>query len=389
MARHRSTRLSGGAARGAALRCLAFLSAVVLCAGCASRTGLATAVLDYDEVAARADARMLLLNVARARYGRPLHFSAVSGIAATFELEGSVGAGGEIAEAAGVTSLAPQVGLRVVESPTISIVPIRGEDFTRRLLAPFDAATFGFFYHQGSNVATLCRMLCQGLYVEENGTRVSVPNPVLPGESGRFADFVARLEALDAEGTLDIGPLVFEQSYMLDEGAAVDAGTLSDVLDRGYALQRDRRGVRLLHRVAGRQAITDYLPSELSSEALIELERSAASYPESFVLIDLRGETDGRPPLRGWLKLRSLGGLIDTLALSVDADASDSIRVVGETPADRSGALAWVEYEGEYYVATRPQAVGATNEFRLLARLYQLAVTEVPGAALPSLTIAK
>jgi hypothetical protein len=61
-------------------------SAVSLCiflTGCLSPIAMHRAVLEYDRTVSYVEADLLLLNIARARHHRPVHFTAVSSVAAT------------------------------------------------------------------------------------------------------------------------------------------------------------------------------------------------------------------------------------------------------------------------------------------------------------------
>jgi hypothetical protein len=49
------------------------------------------AVIEYDRTVSYVEADLLLLNIARARYHRPVHFTAVSSVAATFDFRTSAG----------------------------------------------------------------------------------------------------------------------------------------------------------------------------------------------------------------------------------------------------------------------------------------------------------
>ena len=66
---------------------LAWTSAFSLClllAGCLSPIAMHRAVIEYDRTVYRVESELLLLNIARARHYRPVHFTAVSSVAATF-----------------------------------------------------------------------------------------------------------------------------------------------------------------------------------------------------------------------------------------------------------------------------------------------------------------
>ena len=51
---------------------------------CASAVALDRAVVAYDTTTADSVSKQLLLNIARARHNQPMHFTAISNIAATY-----------------------------------------------------------------------------------------------------------------------------------------------------------------------------------------------------------------------------------------------------------------------------------------------------------------
>jgi hypothetical protein len=104
--------------------------------GCLSPITLNRAVTAYDEAITNAISKQLLINIARAHQHQPIHFTGVSNIAATFDFRMSAGATPAFTGEAG-RALMPIFGGSVAENPTISIVPIEGEDFTKRLLTPY------------------------------------------------------------------------------------------------------------------------------------------------------------------------------------------------------------------------------------------------------------
>ena len=60
----------------------------LLLSGCVSPVAMHRAVLEYDWTVNRIETELLLLNIARTRYHEPIHFTAVSNIAATFDFRG-------------------------------------------------------------------------------------------------------------------------------------------------------------------------------------------------------------------------------------------------------------------------------------------------------------
>src|SRR3990167_8257975 len=109
--------------------------------GCLSPITLNRAVTTYDEAVTDAVSKQLLINIARAHRHQPVHFTGVSNIAATFDFRVNAGATPALTGEASKT-LMPVFGGSVAENPTISIVPIEGEEFTKRLLTPFQETKF-------------------------------------------------------------------------------------------------------------------------------------------------------------------------------------------------------------------------------------------------------
>ena len=101
-------------------RLLAAGLASALC-GCLSPIELNRAVIAYDTAADDVLSRELLLNIARAHHNEPLHFTALSNIAATFNWGMTAGATPPLGGTEGGFALAPLFGTTWAENPTFSI----------------------------------------------------------------------------------------------------------------------------------------------------------------------------------------------------------------------------------------------------------------------------
>ena len=134
--------------------------------GCASPVALHRAVLEYDWTVNRIETELLLLNIARTRYHEPIHFTVVSSIAATFDFRVTSGLTGKLTENA-TNSLALTLGTSAAENPTVSIIPIQGEEFTKRLLTPISANTIFFLGQQGVEPSLLLRLVSRGMILED------------------------------------------------------------------------------------------------------------------------------------------------------------------------------------------------------------------------------
>ncbi len=102
---------------------------VACTSGCASTMALDRAVIAYDTTTADSVSKQLLLNIARARHNQPMHFTAISSIAATYRFSLTAGVGPALHGDNGALLL-PVIGASAEENPTISIAPMQGEEFT-------------------------------------------------------------------------------------------------------------------------------------------------------------------------------------------------------------------------------------------------------------------
>jgi hypothetical protein len=368
----------------------------LLLGGCLGPASLHEAVLRYDETVSRLESEMLLLNIARTHHNLPSHFTVTSSIAATFDYRTN----------AGFTGTFPEPP----ENPTLSIVPVQGEDFTRRILTPMDETKFEFLAVQGAPIDMILRLLADGIEVQDREGRFErfVLNwPTRPAEYEEFRRRILHLAWLNADRKLFIGTLSVEDSTRVTLAGRPSAGDLLEALEKGYQLQpvggADTR-YEVTRTVPGRVTVTNYDPRRLTPAERRTLNARAAANPRNFVLVDIRpGDPGGDFPLFGAFKLRSLNMIIEFLAAGIgrapERDVSPDPRTgsvarnprralgIDETDNRPSDAVISAAYAGKHYsVANTPWDRGA---FRLLYRLFQMTVTDVSRVAVPGITIAK
>ncbi|MGZ8394683.1 MAG: hypothetical protein ACXWWJ_07930, partial [Nitrospira sp.] len=197
------------------LRCLIGLLAVLNVAGCLSPPTLNRAVLAYDEAITDAISKQLLINIARAHHHQPVHFTGVSNIAATFDFRISAGATPALTGNASKTLL-PIFGGSVSENPTISIAPIEGEDFTRRLLTPFQESKFTLLLRQGGDIDLLLRLMAKELRLKNNGDDVPYRNsPADKSGYEMFRKVVLHISAIQDANRLYAESLLFERTWTI------------------------------------------------------------------------------------------------------------------------------------------------------------------------------
>ncbi len=360
----------------------------------------------YDAIATDALCRQLILNIARARHDEPLHFTALSSIAATFNLQLNAGATPPLGGIdGGAGNLSPIFGGSWSDNPTFSIVPVEGEEFTRRLLTPFPESTLTLLLRQGADVDLLLRMMAGEFRTERQGGKVAYANK--PADREGYTTFrraALHLSAIQDQGALYAEPMIFTESWIV----AADSVTpeVLQSLDDGFTVTREPSGFRLTKRTVGRIVVTNYDPEVLSNAERRALHDEAERNLEDELIVDIRpGYPGGEFPVRGKFRLRSFANMIDFLGHALGEDPEYDVAPHSRTPSIRENptfTLALVEssrplgagtrhvrYRGHSY-ALAPEAGYQWNKkaFVLLYQLFQMTVVK-PAAGGPSITIAK
>jgi hypothetical protein len=381
---------------------------VTMQAGCLSPVTLTRAVIAYDDAIIEAQSKQLLVNIARAQHHQPIHFTGVSNVAATFDFRFTAGATPALTGDASRTIL-PVIGGSVAENPTISIAPIEGEEFTQRLLAPFHEAKLTLLLRQGVDIDLLLRLMAKELRLRHNGGAIAYRNN--PSDKVGYEMFrrvVLHLSAIQDHNSLYVEPLSFERTWTIPAESVTAEGFKA--LEQEYQVSYHARDktFTLRKQIEGGMLITNYDPNLLSREERAQLQLENEQGLTHDVTFDIRsGYYGGDWPLKGDFRLRSFNAMLNFLGLSISEEPEYHVEKDGRTPevsenpvktmdvlvsssAPSDSDLA-MKSHGQYYAVntTGPQARWNREAFKLLSQLFQMTVTEVPRAGVPSITIAK
>jgi hypothetical protein len=386
-------------------------------AGCLSPIAMHRAVIEYDRTVSYVEADLLLLNIARARYHRPVHFTAVSSVAATFDFRTSAGISGgfgHITEA-GERPVNLEYSASVAENPTITIVPITGEEFTKRVLRPLDEDKFEFLVRQGYDINMVLRLMARGIEIEGDGGPTLLFNAPSQGDGYReFRRRLLHLAGLDAERKLFVGPILFEESQTVKTNRPPNPDEVVAALEKGYRWEGDAEGkVHTVRRKAvGRLLISNYDPSRLSNEERRRLHDEAQRFPPDQIMIDIRpGFPGGVWPMHGMILLRSMNAIIGFVARSIEEELETVVtpdprtKTVVRNPArtleidesaDKPDDYEFsVSFDGRYYsIRKYPVSQGMVpswnqEAFAVLSNLFQMTVTDLTKYPTPAIAIAK
>ena len=398
----------GPRSKSSALFTLAGIFCSLAVTGCLSPITLTRAVTAYDEAVTDAISKQLLINIARAHQHQPIHFTGVSNIAATFDFRVSAGATPALTGEAG-RALMPIFGGSVAENPTISIVPIEGDEFTQRLLTPFQETKFTLLLRQRYDIDLLLRLMVQELRIRENGQEVAYRNtPADRTGYEMFRRVVTHLSAIQDQNQLYAEPLVYNRTWTIPANSVTAEGF--QALQKEYLVtysQKDN-SYTLRKQIMGQILITNYDPDTLSPDERARLIEETEEGHLNDVSFDIRpGHVGGEYPLKGDFRLRSFNTILNFLGRSLEEDPEYHVDkdprtpVVHENPVHTmelllsdgapSGADLSIQSHGKYYAvnASGPMARWNREAFQLLYLLFQMTVTEVPRVGIPSITIAK
>jgi hypothetical protein len=376
--------------------------------GCLSPITLNRAVTAYDEAVTDAASKQLLINIARAHQHQPIHFTGVSNIAATFDFRVSAGATPALTGDAS-RALMPVFGGSVAENPTFSIVPIEGEEFTKRLLTPFQETKFILLLRQRYDIDLMLRLMAQELRIRQSGQEVAYRN--MPADRKGYEMFrrvVTHLSAIQDQNQLHAEPLVYNRTWTIPANSVTAEGF--QALQKEYLVTYNQKDntYTLRKQILGRTLITNYDPDTLSPEERARLIEETEEGHLNDVSFDIRpGHVGGEYPLKGDFRLRSFNIILNFLGRSIEEDSEYHVDKDPRTPAVQENPVNTMELllsdgapsdadlsiksHGKYYAVntTGPLARWNREAFQLLYLLFQMTVTDIPRVGVPSITIAK
>lgn len=385
---------------------LLWLLASISLQGCLSPLALDHAVMAYDQTTSDIQSQQLLLNIARAHQHQPLHFTGVSNIAATFNFQFNAGATPALTGESGAL-LTPIFGGTVSENPTISIVPIEGEEFTRRLLTPFPESKLTMLLRQGADVDLILRLLAGELRLKGHGQDAVYNNKPSDREGyQKFRQLVTQISTVQDRHHLFIEPLQFDQRWDI----AVD--TLSPeqiaLLQKEFEVEYQpmTKLLTLTKRVTGHIVMTNYDPQLLSNAERIALNTEADRAARNDVMVDLRpAYIGGEVPIHGFFRLRSFYNVLNFIGRDIDDEREFAVDKLPATPRvsenpvhaleiaiseDEPEQTTAVYYAGWYYAVKAETGYQWNREgFRLLHQIFQMTMAELAQRGAPEITIAK
>jgi hypothetical protein len=305
----------------------------------------------------------------------------------------------------------PLFGGSVAENPTISIVPIEGEEFTKRLLTPFQQNKFTLLLRQRFDVDHLLRLMAQEVRLEQSGQNVAYRNT--PSDRQGYEMFrrvVLHLSAIQDQNQLYAEPLNVERTWNIPAGSVSAEGFQALEKEFFVIYNKQDNTYTLRKHVAGPILITNYNPDILSPEERGRLSTTAGDWITSDVTFDIRANyLGGEWPISGSFRLRSFHSILyflgqtlgDDPEFHVEKDARTPPIAKDENPVAAMGIIVSdsppsesdlsIRLHNQHYTVDTagPLARWNRDAFQMLYLLFQMTISDIPRVGVPSITIAK
>ena len=149
----------------------------------------------------------LLINLVRFRYGDTPAFLQVSSISSQLAFEAGINAGIELERSMPNRDLFLFGGSAgYATRPTLSYLPLQGNEFIQHLLAPLTAEKILLLYRSGWHIKRLFKVCVQRMNELKNAPRASGPTP---GSAPEYEDFSKAVELLRELERKDLSAIVY------------------------------------------------------------------------------------------------------------------------------------------------------------------------------------
>ena len=161
---------------------------------------VAPGAYDYNRSLALSQDQQLLLNLVRLRYRDTVMFLDIASITTQHSYSGAASLGSAF-PFGGISggNASPSTGLSYSETPTISYVPLKGEDFASKMLAPIPVQTLFLLAGSGWSIERLLLCCVEQFGPLSNGPSASGPTPVSVPDNRRFRVVASLLRQLQSE----------------------------------------------------------------------------------------------------------------------------------------------------------------------------------------------
>lgn len=166
-------------------------------------TTIPAARFDYNQTIAQSWDEQLLLNLVRLRYRDTPQFLQIGSVLSRYTRTAGADVGVAVgADGTSRTAFPANVNVAYEETPTITYVPLQGEEFTRHLLRPIGTQPLFLLARSGWSIERLLRCCVQYVNGLPNAPSCAGPTPTAAPDTSAFRALAKALRALQVDGVL-------------------------------------------------------------------------------------------------------------------------------------------------------------------------------------------
>ena len=145
----------------------------------------------------------MLQNLVRLRYRDVAFFLEVGSVTASLSLVGNAGIAASVAD--GGDSVNPSAGVSYSDNPTISYVPLRGEDLFKSILSPLRLESILVLTQSGWSISRVFGLCFERINNLHNAPTASGPTPEIEPDYAKFKRLLGLLRSLQNRHLIEVG----------------------------------------------------------------------------------------------------------------------------------------------------------------------------------------
>ncbi len=159
---------------------------------------------DYNVAIQRTSDEQLLLNLIRLKYRDTPFFLEVNSVSSQFKLISEASLSANFKEQQTPENVGLSGKLNFTEQPTVTYLPLHGNDFIQRLLAPISIDTILLLANSGWSIERLLRLTVQSINGIPNAPSASGPTPKVAPTFEEFQSIATLFRDLQNTGTMQL-----------------------------------------------------------------------------------------------------------------------------------------------------------------------------------------
>lgn len=166
---------------------------------------MATERYQYNLTMQSAEDQQLLLNLVRLRYRDRPYFLETSSLATQFSIAPQAGLIGALGSPAIEQDLLVSAGVGLAAQPTVTYVPLQGEEFAKRMLRPIPVEHIVLLANSGWSIERIMRLVVHRVNGVDNAPSAAGPTPDTAPDFEQFLQVARLFRALQQARQIEFG----------------------------------------------------------------------------------------------------------------------------------------------------------------------------------------